>query len=219
MQTSAPQPPDLAPVLDLIAQDARQNRFSRWGTSTVIDENTGEPVIDRPLFDALHAAAGLDAQYPIGNAGVIHVYGYWFSTALTPYGYKRDRWQNGELAAALGQPETRFHLFSDPTSTPLQRVTAATLPLLRQPPTDAKVAGAQVDGLDTRVVLVAADGITADRLAANGSSICALIYGIRRGEDWQLITTFPLAGDPDVVVADFLADRRLRWNAAPQRDL
>ncbi|MEJ1088060.1 amino acid deaminase [Microbacterium sp. Mu-80] len=197
--------PNLAPVLELIERDARHDRFSHWGLSTVIDENTGEPVIDRPLFDALHAAAGITAEYPIGNAGVIHVYGYWFSTAVTPYGYKRDRWQNGELARALGKSETHFHLFSDPDSTPLQRVTAATLPLLRDPPKSTEgTADARAGALDTRVVLV----------AERDSPVSALIYGIRAADAWRLITTFPLAGEPAAVIDDFLADRRLRWNAA-----
>ena len=197
--------PDLARVIEFITADARHGRFVQWGTSTVVDENTGEPVIDRPLFDALHAAAGIDAEYPIGNAGVIHVYGYWFSTALTPYGYKRDRWQNGELAAALGEPSAAFRLTGDAESTPLQRITAATLPLLQEPPANAASAEVRVGDSDTRVVLT----------SHSPSASWALIYGIRSDHaGWRMITTFPLAGDTDAVIADFMNDRRLRWNAA-----
>ena len=197
--------PDLARVIEFITADARQGRFAQWGTSTVVDENTGEPVIDRMLFDQLHEAAGIAAQFPVGNAGVIHVYGYWFSTALTPYGYKRDRWQDGELAAALGEPSTAFHLTGDAESTPLQRITAATLPLVQEPPSQALSADVTVGDLDTRVVLT----------SCSASASWALIYGIRSGDaEWQMITTFPLAGDTDAVLADFVTDRRLRWNAA-----
>ena len=47
------------------------------------------------------AAAGLAAAFPVGNAGLLHVYGYWFSDEPTPYGFKRDRWVDGALAGAL----------------------------------------------------------------------------------------------------------------------
>lgn len=201
-------------MLGFIATDARLGSFAQWSSSTVVDENTGEPVIDRALFDVLHAEAGITADFPVGNAGVIHVYGYWFSTALTPYGYKRDRWQNGELATVLGEPASSFHLIGDAHSTPLQRVTAATMPLLRDPEAARRPglawADARVGALDTRVVLA-----PAAVPSPTAPSPRALIYGNRTdGEDWQLVTTFPLAGDADAVITDFLADRRLRWNAA-----
>ena len=91
----------LVPSIDTavahIRRDAEAGRLEGWGQSTLIDEFTGVPSIERELFDTLHAAAGLTATFPVGNAGVLHVYGYWFSEVPTPFGYKRDRWADGAL--------------------------------------------------------------------------------------------------------------------------
>lgn len=48
-------------------------------------------MIERPVFDALHEAAGLSADWPVGPAGVLHVYGYWFSGMQTPFCLNRNR--------------------------------------------------------------------------------------------------------------------------------
>lgn len=164
-------------------------------------------MIDEALFDRLHHAAGIPARFPIGNAGVIHVYGYWFSTAVTPYGYKRDRWNDGELATLLGQDHDAFHLAGDEESTPLRRVTEAVLPLLESPPASARgSADLDLDGLKARVVLIGED-----------ASSAALIYGLDSGEGWRMITTFPLSGATNAVLNEFTTDRRLRWNAVDPR--
>ncbi|WP_217133314.1 hypothetical protein [Leucobacter chinensis] len=138
-------PIDRAAVLDFIRRDAAAGRLAAWGRSTVIDENTGVPSFDEPLFAELHAAAGIDADFPVGNAGLLHVYGYWFSHVMTPYGLKRERWQDGKLAAALGLPADAFHLHDRGATTPLERVMNATLPLLSDAPEGALVAEAPLD--------------------------------------------------------------------------
>lgn len=172
------------------------------------------PSFERDIFDALHAAAGIDAAFPVGNAGLLHVYGYWFSEVPTPFGFKRDRWQNGELARALGQRGTAFHLMrgstpGDPASTPLQRVTEAALPLLLRPPERSRTGETLLDERRSRVVLV--------RAADAGSP--ALIYGIAPESGTsdqtplQLITTFPFSGDQAALIADFEAHPAPRWNA------
>lgn len=138
-------PIDRAAVLDFIRRDAAAGRLAAWGRSTVIDENTGVPSFDEPLFAELHAAAGIDADFPVGNAGLLHVYGYWFSTVMTPYGLKRERWLDGKLAAALGLPTDAFHLHDRGATTPLERVMNATLPLLAEAPEGALVAEAPLD--------------------------------------------------------------------------
>ncbi|MFZ4895941.1 hypothetical protein ACL9RL_15975 [Plantibacter sp. Mn2098] len=103
-----------------IRADAEEGRFARWSLSTVVDEFTGEAVLDRATFEALHRIAGLggvddgaadadgdaarrDVVWPVGNAGLLHVYGYLLSTAATPWGAKRDRWVGGDVARAFGE--------------------------------------------------------------------------------------------------------------------
>lgn len=193
--TDAPFPlPALEPVLHAIRRDAAAGCLAHWGASTLIDEHTGVPSIDAELFGILHSAAGLDAAFPIGHAGLLHVYGYWYSTVPTPFGYKRDRWHDGTLARAFGLPVDAFHLDaprpgspgsgqsgsdtpgsgapgSDPEPTLLARVTAAALPVLRRPPAGSLVADAVVDGRLSRVVLH----------RAPGAETPALVYGIEPG--------------------------------------
>ncbi|MGW9022002.1 amino acid deaminase [Leucobacter chromiiresistens] len=213
--------PDLDFVLGCARDDAAAGRLALWGASTLIDEHTGVASFDRQTFDALHEAAGVAAEFPVGNAGLIHVYGYWFSEVPTPFGFKRDRWQQGDLARALGRPADAFHLSrgadaEGPGSTPLQRVTDAALPHLRRPPQQARVGEADLRGSGadaarrSRVVLVQ----RGDRDASP-----ALVYGIApagRAETTaplQLITAFPFAGDADALLADFEAHPAPRWNA------
>lgn len=218
-----PRPEEEALVLDFIRVDARAGRFEEWGASTVIDEHTRTPVIDPGVFVALHEAAGIEARFPVGNAGVLHVYGYWFSTAPTPFGFKRDRWADGGLATAFGLARDAFLLHGDDGTTPLQRVAAAALgplrdarrheiishdgnPIAAAPSGDAVVSRAtmQVDGLDTRAVL----------FRAPDSEVTALVYGLARpGDDYLLITTFPVSGDTDAFLAEFEREQRLHWNA------
>lgn len=190
--TEAPFPlPALHPVLEAVRRDAATGRLAHWGASTLIDEHTGVPSIDAELFETLHRAAGLDAAFPNGHAGLLHVYGYWYSTVPTPYGYKRDRWHDGTLARAYGLPADAFHLDaprlgrpgsgrpgsgapgsgapgSDPEPTLLARVTGAALPVLRRPPAGSLVADAVVDGRLSRVVLQ----------RGPGAETPALVYGI-----------------------------------------
>lgn len=213
--------PDFDFVLGCAREDAAAGRLALWGASTVIDEHTRVPSFDARIFDALHAAAGVAAEFPVGNAGLIHVYGYWFSEVTTPFGFKRDRWQQGDLARALGRPADAFHLSrgadaEGPGSTPLQRVTDAALPHLRRPPQEARVGEAELRGSGadavrcSRVVLVQCG----DRDAAP-----ALVYGIAPAEraetpaPLQLVTAFPFAGDADALLADFEAHPAPRWNA------
>ncbi|WP_052961265.1 MULTISPECIES: hypothetical protein [unclassified Leucobacter] len=190
--TDAPFPlPALHPVLEAVRRDAATGRLAHWGASTLIDEHTGVPSIDAELFETLHRAAGLDAAFPNGHAGLLHVYGYWYSTVPTPYGYKRDRWHDGTLARAYGLPADAFHLDapqagppgsgrpgsgapssgapgSDLEPTLLARVTGAALPVLRRPPAGSLVADAVVDGRLSRVVLQ----------HGPGAETPALVYGI-----------------------------------------
>lgn len=113
-----------------IAADARAGLFARWGRSTVIDENTGTAVLPEPLFTELHLRAGVDGRFPVGNAGLLHVYGYLLSAEPTPYGLKRERWLEGSLARAYGLDARAFLPWASPGDTLLARVTAAATALL-----------------------------------------------------------------------------------------
>lgn len=207
---SAPFPiPELDQVLATIEADATSGVLSHWATSTVIDELTNVPSISEELFTTLHESAGIQTTFPVGNAGLIHVYGYWFSNVLTPFGYKRDRWLNGELARALSLPASSFLVSVESPDTLLTRVTNAALPILQEPSSDTTVAETHIEEALYRVVLT--------RKTNNGPY--ALIYGVARRTSektpsFQLITTFPYTGDPATICEEFVASPRLRWNAA-----
>ncbi|TQL48225.1 hypothetical protein FB562_1312 [Homoserinimonas aerilata] len=201
----APTAAERAEIARCITADARAGRFAAWGYSTVVDEVVGHAVVPEPLFAELNDLAGLDARYPVGNAGLLHVYGYWFALEPTPFGFKRDRWVDGRLARTFGLDSAAFRLGSDPDATPLQRVAEAAYPVLLDPPSDAVgVAEAVVEGMLSRVVLV----------RAPGASSTALVYGLDTGDGLRLITVFPVAGDTAELLHDFSAEPRLRWNAA-----
>ncbi|WP_206447805.1 amino acid deaminase [Agrococcus sp. KRD186] len=197
--------PDLDRVRDDLRADAAAGHLALWGTSTVVDELAGVPVLEQQRFDQLHAAAGIRARFPVGNAGVLHVYGYWFSTIVTAHGLKRDRWVDGRLAGAFGLAPEGFHLGDGRTTTLLRRVTDVALPLLLDPPWDAATADVEVEGRHTRTVLH----------RAAGARTTALLYGVDEGAGLRLITTFPVDGDPQPLLDASVAVPRLRWNAAP----
>jgi hypothetical protein len=198
-------------MVQQIAADELSGLFDSWGLSTVIDENINAPVIPRDTFELLHRAAGIDARWPIGNAGLIHVYGYLLSTVETPYGLKRDRWLDGVLAAALGRAPEWFRLEAADAAgeTVLRRVTDAALPVLTR-----DVAGLR---------------LSFDRHAPDGSGVffrtrvvevggaAALIYGVFDGTQMRLITTFPLTSASDEALDALESEPpRMRYNAATE---
>ena len=183
-----------------IDADAAAARFGRWGRSTVIDENTGSAVVPAGLFDALHERAGVEATFPAGNAGLLHVYGYLLSATPTPYGLKRERWLDGALARAYGLAADAFLPWTWPAAgTLLTRVEAAASALLATGIVHEEPVGDAV----ARIAIA--------RRASSGPA--ALAYALDRGGDRRVITTFPVAS-PDAVLAEVRADGpRLRWNA------
>lgn len=192
-------------IAQAIERDRADARFDAWGSSTVVDENTGEPVLPRAVFRALHEAAGVDAFWPVGNAGLLHVYGYLFSLATTPYGLKRERWLDGALAGAYGltQPFHAGALGERPPSgdapTPLERVTESARSLLRE----CTVRHEQVGATRADVAI--------GRRAASGPS--ALAYALERNGRQHLVTTFPVADAADLLAGIDAGPPRLRWNA------
>lgn len=181
-----------------IEDDRVADRFRCWGRSTVIDENVGAPVIGRSLFEELHARAGVDAAWPIGNAGVLHCYGYLLSLVQTPYGLKRERWLGADLPRAYRLPDDAFVPWAG-ERTLLARAADAASALLQMPAASGTLV---VDGRESHVALSAATGPA------------ALAYAVASAPDSKLllITTFPVA-DAAVVLQEFAAEPGLHWNA------
>lgn len=182
-----------------IHDDRTAGRFIAWGRSSVIDENTGAGIIPRALFEELHVQADIAADWPIGNAGVLHCYGYLLSLEPTPYGLKRERWTEGVLAHACHLPPDAFHPWREGPIL-LARATAVASALLSSP---AAGATQVIDARETRLALGAVRGSTALAYAVAPSA----------GATPLLVTMFPVA-DAIVPLTEFRTDPRLRWNAA-----
>ena len=198
-------------LLPQIAADRAAGEFDRWAQSTVLDENTGTPVLPRELCETLHACAGLPSSWPVGNAGVLHVYGYLLSTVPTPYGFKRDRWTEGSVAAALGRDSTYFLPWSTHPGTLLRRVTEAVLPALIE----------DLPGPDTvlrfdEIVDPAQGAIFRTAVVSNrGNDHSALIYGVGHGSAIRVVTAFPVAQPTDTWLAALRSEPpRPRYNVA-----
>lgn len=190
---------DSLPWLAAALEDDREHgRFDAWGRSTVIDENIGAPVISRALFDELHRRAGIAAQWPVGNAGLLHCYGYLLSLVETPYGLKRERWVTPALAEACALAPDAFLPWLE-GATLLHRAGAAASGILHSASLSST---ATVDGRHTRV------GVTREQGPA------ALVYAVAAVSATTplLITMFPVA-DAGVVLTEFASTPRLRWNA------
>jgi hypothetical protein len=177
-----------------IAQDRARGTFAAWGRSTVVDENTGTPVLAPAVLAALQRRAGMPAEFPGSHAGLAHVYGYLLSVERTPYGLKRDRWTGGTLSIALGHDPRHLLPWHRPDGrTLLQRVTDAALPLLSAAPDapgtllhrDDPVPGT-TNAL--RTVVHRAQGVP--------GSIAALVYGLVGPAGTRLVTIFPVDCSP-----------------------
>jgi len=177
-----------------IDEDASTGRFTAWGRSTAIDELTHTPVVTRVLFDALHDRAGLEAHWPVGNAGLLHVYGYLLSTTQTPFGLKRDRWLDLHLARAYGLGGTAFLPWLGSSSL-LERVTAAATALLAR--------GA------TRLQMVGGSRCSVALGREQNHGPFALAYAV----GGQLITTFPVDSVENVLHEWDSRPGELMWNA------
>lgn len=186
-----------------IEQDAAAGRFAHWGLSTVIDENTGTAVISPEVFAELHRLARLDPSWPVGNAGLIHVYGYLLSTVSTPYGLKRDRWTSGDVARALGlEPDAFVPWSASSQSTPLHRLEQALSPIFAardQAPGAVFVMHESSARIRTATVLV----------RHPGTEYSALLYAV----DGKLLTAFPFEITRASVDALQAEPPRLRYNA------
>ena len=190
---------DSLPWLSSSLEDDREHgRFDAWGRSTVIDENIGAPVISRALFDELHRRAGITAQWPVGNAGLLHCYGYLLSLVETPYGLKRERWVTPALAEACALAPDAFLPWLDGT-TLLERAGAVASRIIHGAPSSRTLT------VERRPTLV---GLTREQGPA------ALSYAVAAAAETAplLITLFPVA-DASTVLTEFASTPGLRWNA------
>lgn len=182
---------------DAIDADAAAGRFTAWGASTVIDEIIQQPVLSADLFDALHERAGLAARWPVGNAGLLHVYGYLLSPVLTPFGLKRDRWVGGDLARLCGLAPDGFVPWAG-ERTLLERVTVSAEGVLA----DHVVRTQQLGAATARIALTASEGPA------------ALAYALETSAGRRLITMFPVLDAAEILADIDEAVPRARWNAA-----
>jgi hypothetical protein len=101
-------------LLSSLSQDLKQGvaLTDLWTTSVNVDENTGHTIVHPPLLRFLTESLGLaERPTPKAHAGLQHTYGYLFSTELTAYGFKRERWISGAIQKGLGLT-TDFGLLS-----------------------------------------------------------------------------------------------------------
>jgi len=170
---------------------------------------------DDPGDAAAAARAGI--AWPIGNAGLLHVYGYLLSTADTAHGRKRDRWIDGGVARAFGLPADAFAPWyltpSASGSTPLERITAVAEPFAVDP-ADGDFTVLWIDEAGSAGVL-ARTVVVRDE----DSGAAALLYAVGTADEPLLVTLFPLEGfDPEWLEGATVGQPRLRYNAVDGRN-
>lgn len=95
-----------AVVTQIQRDSARRGPLSFWGRSRNFDENAHAIVVEPVVLNLIADIAGRRVSVRTPHAGLQHTYGYLFSTIETPYGFKRDRWVEANIAADLGLDST-----------------------------------------------------------------------------------------------------------------
>lgn len=183
--------------------------MAKWASSTVIDDNVQAPVFNERVFSWLHRGAAGAFAFPVGHAGLMHVYGYLLSSVQTPYGLKRQRWLTADLANAFGLESSYF--FPTASAVPLmERVASVVLPVLSDPTSDSRTIVAFDEAIDNRRrmrTVYVRDSVT---------NSTALLYGSVDGDDVQIVTAFPSGPLPAQSARDRIAEpARYRYNFAP----
>ena len=188
-------------LVESIEADRAAGLFSRWGRATALDPRTSEALLPQPLFEALHDGAGLEATWPIGNAGLLQTYGSLLTpTALSGGG--RGSWLGPGLATGLGLDDAHFVPWQD-SGTLLARATEAASVLLASGGEFSWYSLAE--GRATRAVLSHEHG---------GSRALAYAVAPATGTSPLLVALLPVA-QAETVRRDLdEAAARLRWNAA-----
>ena len=73
-----------------------------WATSRNYDENAKATIVAPEIIRMIADIVGRRPTTKTFHAGYLHTYGYLFSTLVTPYGLKRDRWIQPTLDARFG---------------------------------------------------------------------------------------------------------------------
>ena len=194
----------LAALEELVAAvdaDRAAGTFTRWGRAVVRDPRTGAELLPRPLFEALHDCAGLDASWPVGNAGLLQTYGSLLSPNA-PAEHGRERWYGGALATALGLDPGAFAPWAG-QRTLLSRATEAAAVLIASGGEFSWYSLA--DGRATRAVL------SHERA---GSRAFAYAVAPEPGFAPLLVALFPVADAEPLRRELDEASSRLRWGAA-----
>ncbi|MDR2323023.1 MAG: amino acid deaminase [Microbacterium sp.] len=183
-----------------IDADRTAGHFDRWGLASAIDARTGDPFLPRPLFEALHERAGLEASWPIGNAGLLHTYGSLLAHDTADR--SRERWLGADLATGLGLDGAHFVPWEG-SRTLLDRATEAAAVLLASGGEFSWYSLAE--GRATRAVLSHEHG---------GSR--ALAYAVAPGPGTSpLLVALLSVAQAETVRRDLdEAASRLRWHAA-----
>ena len=72
-----------------------------WGKSLNFDSGAKKQIVDNKIIENLQGLFNIKNDNKIVHAGIMHTYGYLFSTINTPYGYKRKRWIDPTLNEAF----------------------------------------------------------------------------------------------------------------------
>ncbi|WP_155288554.1 hypothetical protein [Rhodococcoides fascians] len=183
--------------------------MAKWASSTVIDDNVQAPVFNERVFSWLHNGVAGAFNFPIGHAGLMHVYGYLLSSVETPYGLKRERWLSHDLAKAFGLKPSFFIPTASAVSL-MERVSSVVIPVLTDPIADSRTILAFDEVVDHRRRMRT---VYMGDPTANST---ALLYGSVSGDDVQIVTAFPVGPFTAQSARNRLAEpTRYRYNYAP----
>lgn len=100
------------PLWNQISQDKKDPYvFLFWGNSKTTENN--KPIVNEEIRTDLFSIFQQNYAESYANAGLMHTYGYLFSTLETPYGYKRERWLINELNQLLKLEHNQLSVKTD----------------------------------------------------------------------------------------------------------
>jgi hypothetical protein len=120
--------------VEQVEKDAKaRDLLNLWSLSRNIDESnlsTGILTVPANIITFLNSILNVtyNAQSTEGHAGLTHTYGYLFSNAWTPFGYKRLRYVAGETEEGFGLPQGLFSGLPQ-TGTLLSNLTSFAAPI------------------------------------------------------------------------------------------